>query len=256
MIVISYGIPKSGSTLAYEQLRGILTGAGHEQEILFNDRPGATDGDSHRGTPRNFLNLISRERIEEMIARIGPDRIIAVKTHSAFPVDMFRWLEERQAARDIQVIASYRDPRDICLSLLDAGARARDRGKDAFVKVTDLEKAMVNVQRRIASFRRWAALRGTVRLNYEDVAFNPDKAIDAMEQALGVKADRFAVLKYAFEDAYTQKNVAKARRHEDELSDEEKKIVSKTFHKFIRQVMERNNDRWFEKYRDELLEES
>lgn len=251
MIVISYGIPKSGSTLAYEQLRGILIGAGHEQEILYNDRQSG----AHRGTPRNFLNDISRERLEDMIARTGPDRIIAVKTHSAFPPDMFRWLEERQEVRDIQVIASYRDPRDICLSLRDAGARARDRGTGAFGNVTDLEKAMINVERRIVSFRRWAALRGTVRLNYEDVAFHPDKAIDAVEQVLGIKADRFFVLKYAFEDAYTLKNVGKAKRHEDELSDEEKKILSQTFRKFIRQVMERDSDRWFESYRSTMLDE-
>ncbi len=252
MLVIAYGIPKSGSTLAFELLRGILLSAGQEQEVLHNDREGGT----YRGTQRNFLNKITRERIESMIERTGPDRVIAVKTHSSFSPDMFRWLEERQAARDIQVIASYRDPRDICLSLRDAGERSRNRGRGAFVSVKDLEEAMANVERRIVAFRRWGALRGTLRLGYDVTAFDPDKAIDAMEAAVGIKGDRFFVHKYAFEEAYTLKNVAKRDRYVDELSDEEKHILAYAFRKFIRQVIERDNDRWFESYRETMLEKA
>jgi hypothetical protein len=252
LLVISYGIPKSGSTLAFEMLRGVLLSVGQEQEVFRNDR---SSGAPREGR-RNFLSEITREGIEELIAQVGPDRIVAAKTHQPLPAELFRWMEERQQAREVQVIASYRDPRDICLSLLDAGERARNRGHGAFGNVVDLEKAMANVTRRLGAFRRWAALRGTLRLRYDDVAFGPDKAIGLIENVLGVSSNRQFVHKYAFEEVHTLKNVAKPDRYVDELNDEEKQILGKTFRRFIRQVMERDSDRYFEKCRAEILEET
>lgn len=254
MLVISYGIPKSGSTLAYEVIRGVLMSAGHDHEVFRNDR---LDGDERqaRGIKRNFIASIDRDAVEEAMAQVPPGRVVAVKTHSPFAPDLFRWLEELQQKRAIQVIASYRDPRDICLSLMDAGERSRQKGKTAFSAVGDIEKAAENVKRRIVAFRRWAALKGTLRLNYDDVAFDTDKAIDAIEATLGVKCDRAEVMRYAFEEAHTLKNKARRHRYEDELDDEQKEFLRKTFKNFIRKVMGQNDQKWFDKFRDELLED-
>ncbi len=57
MLIISYGIPKSGSTLAYELLRGMLANAGFAQEF-------ARDGEATAAPPRRGARL-SREKIEE-----------------------------------------------------------------------------------------------------------------------------------------------------------------------------------------------
>ena len=252
MLVISYGIPKSGSTLAYEVLRGVLTSAGHTQDVFYNDR--LEDAEPARGAKRNFLTRIVRERIEELIAKIPPSQIVAVKTHAAFKPDLFRWLEELQQKRVLQVIASYRDPRDICLSLVDAGERLRQRGQErSFARVTDLDVAVGNVGQRLVGFRRWAALKGTLRLNYEVVAFEPLKAIAAIEEVLGVKSDHEQVMRYAFEEAFTLKNKAKRHRYEDELDETQKTALRKEFRKFIKHVMERNDQAWFDEYRETML---
>lgn len=251
MLVISYGIPKSGSTLAYEMLRGVLANAGHAQEAIRNDR--LEDEAAPRGTKRNFLNDITRESVQALIDEIGKERIIAVKTHSGFAAELFPWLEEQQHKRQIQVIASYRDPRDICLSLIDAGNRSRDRGTGAFSKIAGLEEAMEKLERRITVFRRWAALEGTLRLNYDDVAFNPATAIDAMEAALGVKANRADVMRYAFEEAFTLRNKVKRNRYLDEMDDEEKRITTERFKKFLRNAIERDNQAWYDKFRTVVL---
>jgi len=251
MLVVSYGIPKSGSTLAYEMLRGVLESAGHEQAILRNDR--LDDGDAPRGTKRNFLNKITRESIQALMDEIGKGRIIAVKTHSGFAAELFPWLEEMQQSGAMKVIASYRDPRDVCLSLVDAGNRSRDRGTGAFAGIGGLEEAMDKVDTRITVFRRWAALKGTLRLNYDDVAYNPAKAIDAMEAALGVKANRADVMRYAFEEAYTLRNKVKRNRYLDEMNDDEKRVASERFKKFLRNAIERDNQNWYDKFRTVVL---
>jgi len=251
MLVISYGIPKSGSTLAYEMVRGILESAGHAQAILRNER--LEGAEAPRGTKRNFLNYITRETIQMLIDEIGTERIIAAKTHSGFSADMFPWLEELQQKREIQVIASFRDPRDICLSLVDAGNRSRERGTGAFAGVGGLEEAMDKIDQRLPAFRRWAALKGSLRLNYDDVAFNPPKAIDAMEAVLGVKANRADVMRYAFEEAFTLRNKVKRNRYLDEMNAEEKRITSERFKKFLRNAIERDNQTWYDKFRDLVL---
>ncbi|HEY1961611.1 MAG TPA: hypothetical protein VGG69_04260, partial [Rhizomicrobium sp.] len=113
MLVICYGMPKSGSTLAFELVRGVLMNGGHDQRKIRT-----SIGIKRRG-PGNHLAAVSRSALEHAIGEIGPDRTVAAKTHLPLPVPLFGWLETMQAARKIQVIASYRDPRDMVLSMLD-----------------------------------------------------------------------------------------------------------------------------------------
>jgi hypothetical protein len=253
MLIISYGIPKSGSTLAYELLRGMLANAGFAQEFARSAKP--TAAPPPRGAKRNFVARITREKVEELVEAIGADGRIAIKTHDDFDPALFGWLEDLQQRGDIQVIASYRDPRDICLSLLDAAERARSRedGPKAFSHVQDLEHAIEKVGRRLEEFRRWAALKGTLRINYEELAFDTDKVIDRLERTLGIVCNREQVMRYTFSEALTQKNKAKPRRHEEELDDAQKKTMRREFRNFLRNACEEDNQEWFDLYREKML---
>jgi hypothetical protein len=101
MLVLCFGIQKSGSTLAFELVRGVLETAGFAQPFLRNDR--FKNGAAPEGA-RNFVEHITGAMIEELAQEIGPDRRIAVKTHSGFPAGIFPWLEDLQARRELQVI--------------------------------------------------------------------------------------------------------------------------------------------------------
>lgn len=255
MLVLCYGIPKSGSTLAFVLVKGILESAGFEQPFVFNDRLEPEKIDPDRSN--NFVVEISEQAVDTLIAQIGPNRMIAVKTHAPFPDALFPFLEDLQARRVLQVVASYRDPRDTCLSLMDAGEKARGKGVDnLFAKVGDLERAARKVKRHIRTFRKWAALRGTLRLNYETVAFSPDDAIAAIEKTLGVTGDAARVKQFAFEEARTQKNKARKKRYLDELSDEKRDELTRFFDEFIRRACERDDSLWYEERREEILSET
>jgi hypothetical protein len=246
MLVICYGIAKSGSTLAFEVVRGVLTSAGHSQKRV----PSAAVKPRGRG---NYLAALDRDAVTDLIGAIGPDRIVAAKTHMTFPDEMFGWLEELQAARKLQVVASYRDPRDMCLSLVDAGARAREAGREGFSNIHDLRRAAKLIEAAIPKFRKWGALRGTLRLYYDTVAYDPDEAIDRIERVLGVVADRDAVKKHAFEKSFTQKNKATRNRYEDELNERQKQEMLERFGVFITEVCERNDEEWFSSFRAQML---
>jgi hypothetical protein len=246
MLVICCGMAKSGSTLSFELVRGVLIGAGHRQAKIrsIGIKPRA------RG---NHIAGLSRESILDIVEAIGPDRIVGAKTHKCFSDDMFRWMEQLQAERKIQIVVSYRDPRDVCLSLLDHGAKAREDGRSGFSKVHDLSEAADVFARAIPKFRKWGSLKGSLRLHFETMAFSPDDAIDAIEDVLGVSCDHEAAKTHAFEGAFTQRNKAKRNRFEDELDETQKKELGTRFGEFIERVCQQNDDQWFTAYREQAL---
>ncbi len=247
MLVICYGIAKSGSTLAYELVKGVLESAGHSQKKLKGARGIKPGG---RG---NHLSSVDKEDLAALIDEIGPDRIIAAKTHKSFEDTLFPWMEEQQRLRRVQVLASYRDPRDLCLSLVDHGARSREAGRHAFARIRDLDDAERTVSRAIWKFAKWGALEGTLRLYFESVAFEPDKVIEDIERALGVKCDPEAAKKHAFEDAFTQRNKAKRNRYLDEMDEGQKARMLEAFRPFIERVCNGSGDEWYREFRGNIL---
>jgi len=248
MLVICYGIAKSGSTLAFELVRGVLASAGHDQKKL-KGAPGIKP----RGRG-NHLEAISKEGISALVEAVGPDRIVAVKTHKTFDDAMFGWMENLQRERKLQAVVSYRDPRDICLSLIDHGKDSRSAGRRGFARIHDLDDAARIVKMAIPKFAKWGSLEGTVRLYFETVAFAPDEAIDAIERALGVSCDREEAKRHAFEDAFTQRNKARRNRYLDEMDENQKARMLETFRPFIERVCNGGGgDEWYREFRGDIL---
>lgn len=251
MLIIAYGIPKTGSTLTFELLRAMLITKGFSQDLDSMDRRIVEPLDAR--AKRNFYGEMSRADIETLLAKIGPKDRIAVKTHAWFDVKPYSWLDALCEKREVQIIASYRDPRDICLSLVDAANRARDAGAQAFSNVRDLAHATKKVKRRVNDFRIWGSFANTVRVDYNEVAFNPTKTLDALERALDLVCDREEVLRYAFKEAITLKNKAAPHRHEDELDDAQRGVLDDQFRGFLRRVMGSEDTEWFDKMRERML---
>ena len=247
MLVLCYGMQKSGSTLAFEMVRGILQSAGFEQPLIYNDMADPAEA------RRNYINAITAEKVAELITTIGEDRKIAVKTHATLPDDLFVWMEDRQRARKIQIIASYRDPRDVCLSLLDAGTKAREENTYAFSDLKTLDDAADYMRSRIRRFRKWSAVQGALRLNYDMVAYEPKKAIAAIENALDVRGDTAAVLKHAFEDARTHKNTARQHRYRNDMDEEQQTRLTRKFRRFLTHACENDDQAWYDTCRENVL---
>ncbi|HVU22439.1 MAG TPA: hypothetical protein VHE09_17035 [Rhizomicrobium sp.] len=252
MLILCYGMPKSGSTLAFELVRGMLRNAGYPQEVFINDHRNADDLQGSGPGIRNFAKNLSDKKIADIAAEIGPNRKIAVKTHSAMPAGAFERMEDMQRRGDLLVVASYRDPREMCLSLLDAGRKITRDGANAFGGKADLDTAAQGVERRIRDFREWAAMKGTLRLDYDTVAFLPDDAMDKIEPVFGFTCDRAAVKQYAYKEAYTQKNKARRARYK-ELSPEQNAELMDRFGEFIRRVCDLDDQTWFDECRAEMM---
>ncbi|MGF1462338.1 MAG: hypothetical protein ACFB2Z_04085 [Maricaulaceae bacterium] len=246
MLILSYGITKSGSTLAFELAKGILTSAGYEQ-------PRLPDRVVTSGHNINFIERANAATLGALIETIGPDRRIVVKCHCRFDLKLLDRIEAWIAAGDLQIHAAYRDPREICLSLLDAGERARAANRKEFSEIETLDKAIRVCRRQIDTFTRWAMINGALVLFYNDVAFDFETTISRMAEHLGVEPDRDAVRTYAFEQAFTQKNKAVLDRYKDDLTVRENERLLETFGGFIRFACEQPIEPWLAKRRAHLL---
>lgn len=227
MIYICFGMQKSGSTLAYELTRGLLTAMGHPQDRLqcslvrhprqvnFINRPDMAAFD------RNSLRLIE--------SMAPPPWLVAFKTHGA-PSPAVREL----AAEGLIIgQANFRDPRDVLPSLLDAGERSSQRGRGSFRGVTRWDDAVYNYHKHLECFEQWADIPGILVTRYEEVAFRSEAFLRRVAGQLGCDdpdaLDLPQIVDCVKSTAFTQFNKGRPRRHRDDLSINESLLLVQRF---------------------------
>lgn len=225
MLVFSYGVPKSGSTLAFQIARAVAFLAGHSQRLL--PPPLSTPG--HRV---NFQQRLEVDLLHRAAALAG-DRILVIKTHDA-PGAAWQAAYADLASRGrARAIVNHRDPRDICLSLCDAGRLARAQGDSAFAEFVTLDDAAARVRGYLAEMEAWRGLPGVLDLRYEVCAFDMDRAIAAIRAHLGLPGRAWPVRLYAGRIAFTHRNKAVPERHLAELGEEDRQRLGAAFAPYL-----------------------
>jgi hypothetical protein len=179
MIYFSFGMHKAGSTLGFELAKAMFIRAGAPQPLL----PKSIIGGDHS---INFLRCPTAENIsalEREVARIGHP--IVIKTHQAAIPEIVALLSAGKAMGQ----CVYRDPRDIVLSLLDAGTKAREIGASSFSKINSIEMAIINVEKNIRVMETWVHLPNILPVNYRDLAFDMPATVERLMRQAGVVVD-------------------------------------------------------------------
>lgn len=188
LIYISYGMAKSGSTLAYRLARAVA----------------GVDG------PDDYAQVIRPKELAALRARAETTGApVLVKTHGG----LWNCVAEGLAEGWIIGHATCRDPRDITLSMLDAGARGDDWGR------ATVDAALETIRAHVEKFERWATAPGMVALAYEPLAFDTADAAKTIARQLGRRATA-RVATTAADVAHaggTNRNKALPRRHEAEM---------------------------------------
>jgi hypothetical protein len=194
MILISYGIPKSGSTLAFELASHIVEGAGFAQRRLPERLVAKT-------RVRNFIAAITASVLDDLLTEVGPDEYLVIKTHSRPQRDALTKITAAVENGRIKIHAVLRDPRETALALLDAGIEARAKGKSsAFAKILTLNDAKRELLAHWNSCKRWTSIKGTLPLLYDDVAFDTGAAVVRMARHLGLECRPEKVVKTVLSD--------------------------------------------------------
>ena len=139
-------------------------------------------------------------------------------------------------------------------SLVDAGAKARSKGRQAFAEVETLGDAAQATNRQLHICRNWGTVLAATFLFYNEVAFAPRKVVRQLAESLRVEpfaeGEMNDVLSAVFDDAFTQRNKAVKDRYKTDLStDEQEKLVASMplARSFISRVMDRKDFTWFDK---------
>ena len=245
MIVLSYGMTKSGSTLAFELCKSILQQKGFEQRKL----PEEVVAPGHH---INFLSDLSVPALARVMQEVAPQEMIVLKLHTPIERPEMAFIESAIAAGEMRLQVNLRDPREICLSLIDAGAKARENERVAFSEIADLEDAIKVVNRQLAVCRRWGAIKGATYLLYNEVAFETPRAVRQICGEFGfpmfAEEELKTVLDRVFVDAFTQKNKAVRDRFKDDLTVRQNEYLLENLRggqNFIRKVYEKRDFSWF-----------
>ena len=163
-IIFSYGMTKCGSTLAFELARTGLEMAGFEQRKLHAQGIRQSSQINFAG----HLNPANIRQIWDEICAIGHP--IVIKTHTRPDPAVIACFQQNQAIAQ----ATYRDPRDMALSMLDHGAKNRALGRLAFSEITNLQTAHENITAQVDSLTQWLVRPNCLPLYFDDLAFDTE----------------------------------------------------------------------------------
>lgn len=219
-LIISYGMTKSGSTLAYHIARAVLEGAGFAQPVLSQSALGAA-------RRINYVDDLTEERITAILSEApGP---IVIKTHQRPTAQAAQMLRDGHAVGH----ACLRDPRDIALSMLDHGLRARTKGHVPFAEMETLADAERSLHDQIETLTQWCALPRIIPLPYNDIAFNGDAAAHVIAAQLGLTCPDGIVARVK-EANFTQFNKGIKDRHLTEMEPDTSAHFAATFPALVR----------------------
>ena len=178
MIIISSGFPKSASTLLFLYTEHLITASGNNkgQEKF---RRYCKDGFMPAFGVLNSLHLF-------FISMSGP---IVIKTHSG-PSFTLRLLQALGLAK---AYYSIRDPRDVVLSALDHGAKARSNAKKsnsdiAFAPYHNRKELLPALQMHFARFKAWKKYGKALFVRYEDLIASPEQELSKVLQHINMSA--------------------------------------------------------------------
>ncbi|MEM7742444.1 MAG: hypothetical protein AAF409_01930 [Pseudomonadota bacterium] len=210
VIYLCYGMPKSGSTLAFNLTRAAALRAGFDQSPVIADASGRKP---------NFIPRIPDLDLDALIARLQSEgrEMVVIKTHSRPDPSVRR----ASTLGLLRVQAVCRDPRDVALSMRDAGRRDDAWGQVAPGQpIGDVEEVRVRLANQVHRFERWATMPGCLTLSYDEVAFATSRAARRIALHMGLPpAPRRDA--WSAKSRFSQLNRGVPRRHVREMSAEQ-----------------------------------
>jgi len=209
LIYLSYGMTKSGSTLAYQLARTAMQCAGMEQPLLKIDALRETK-------TINFIEQLEEWRLQALLDEARAlGHAIVVKTHTRPDQPIVRALLEQGLAIGHAV---YRDPRDMALSMLDHGARSRKSGTREFSEFNSIASTLPNLRHQVETLAQWLRLPNIIPLYYDDLAFNTAAPTRKILKQLNIQLNPAHIAEIVLDTGHTNKNVGAPARHTKQMS--------------------------------------
>jgi hypothetical protein len=163
MIIISAGMPRSGTGWIYNLTNDLLAAAGHMPAGRVRKRF------LLQWALRPHNNSVGQPNALKLAGLTVPYLLgqkFAVKTHAGPAPSLKTWVKLGLA----RVHYSYRDPRDVVVSAWDEGERMRGRGKTSSFAAYKTKEEMIDaVAGWLRGWDKWMAYEPALKLRYEDL---------------------------------------------------------------------------------------
>ena len=191
MLIVQYGQAKSGSSFIFQ----ILTDLFQNRFLSWSDYMKNRNGFVPEKFHGDYIDLFNDE-MEEIAGMVPKHEFFMLKTHSApnqanwqdglpdAPSEKYQdWLKNDH----LKVIATLRDPRDMCLSYLDHAEAYRRGEKDFFDnKIYSVFDAIPNVQNEYRILKYWTAYSGVHWVSYPQICNEPFRILESMKKYIGL----------------------------------------------------------------------
>jgi len=223
-IYICYGITKSASTFAWQLIKRIAISGGLPIATLTSKSKG-------RNSPEDYIDPVSQTNLDLIRSDVG-DFPVVIKTHGGVTPAAAGLVAEGKA----EVFVSYRDLRDVALSLLDHGARSRAKGIKDFAQFHELADTLEDIKAQIQRLEGWVKSCKPLLLSYDEICFDTPSTISRIAERLGVSVDIEAIFAEfdLNKDLIGQFNKGERRRFEREMDSETSALFIETFVRYYR----------------------
>lgn len=173
MIIITSSVPKSASTAIVRLIKEMIT--------LSDKRNAQHFLDSKKG--HSFFKTINFTTFLSLVWLNMTRGMFVIKTHCP-PTFYIKLLIRLGLSK---AVFSYRDPRDVVLSVIDHGNRSRLNLDPAasFKNITDIESALNYVTRVLTKHDEWQDYDHTLFIRYEEFMIDKRNTISSLNQYLG-----------------------------------------------------------------------
>jgi len=218
MILICFGIPKSGSTALFNICwhaahSGIRQSQNYRDVIRLSDVDPAFARYAH-----GFVS--NKDDLGEIIDAVltthdSQERLIFIKTHNSCQKTVRNFLQQEK----VTGIGSFRHPADVALSLIDASFRDRAKGIERF-SYFDLDSAAHVLPWFNKIYRSLFDDTNCIPVYYDWIAQAPEAVLGLITKRLNLVPDTADVLGYFNSDKqrYGEFNKGVTRRRLSELS--------------------------------------
>jgi hypothetical protein len=226
-LILSAGMPKSGSAYVYNLINDLMIAGGHRdaREIKRDYKLQALMNWRNNNIGRLYIWRILR--LWSIVRKEGP---FVVKTHNR-PGPIVLLLNRLGL---IKIIYSYRDPRDALLSAVDHGKKLLSQGNNrSFAKMVEFDDALKNVMKWLRIWKIYSLIPGVLMVRYEDLMNNPVETVEGVSRFLGFDLDHNTLesilWKYSRDNPEWNRegmhfNKAVVFRYKTEMPAEQKKI--------------------------------
>ncbi len=178
MIVLSAGMPKSGSAWFYNLTNDLLVAAGCQDACEIRER---FQLQSVLMVRNCNVGELSRERLAPVLMPHLQGHTFVIKTHCG-PTPFALDLHARGILKPAYI---FRDPRDVVLSTLDHGLRIRAGGENhTFAHYDTFEKAVAVVKEWLEIYVQWTRLDGIHTVRYENLLERPAAELERLADYL------------------------------------------------------------------------